>query len=70
MFGKRELFLTFDAAEMEDITRKLDDAKIRYEIRRHNFGKNRSQKIMYYIYVRSRDYDLARAVMNGNAPGL
>ena len=78
MFGKRELFLTYDAIELQKITRMLDCANIRYAIRSDDFGRsnrgagllgslgeNRNYKIMYYVYVRKKDYDYAKSVIDG-----
>ncbi|MGN0363337.1 MAG: hypothetical protein ACI4ET_10905 [Bilifractor sp.] len=82
MLFKRELFLTYDSIALQNVTRKLDHANIRYEIRSSDFGRsnrgsgllgslgeNMSQKIMYYVYVRNKDYDFAKSVMDGTVPG-
>ena len=79
LLGWRELFLTFDTAALLNVTRKLDEADIEYEIRTDDFGRsnrgsgvlgnlgeNKSQKIMHYVYVKKKDYDLAKAVIDGN----
>ena len=81
MFFKRELFLTYDTIELQKITRMLDSANIRYEIRSDDFGRynrgsgllgslgeNMNQKIMYYVYVRKNDYDFAKSIINGTVP--
>ncbi len=81
MFFKRELFLTFDTIELQKIIRMLDSANIRYEIRSSDFGRsnrgsgllgslgeNMNQKIMYYVYVRKNDYDLAKSIIDGTVP--
>ena len=59
----------------------LDSANIRYEIRSSDFGRsnrgsgllgslgeNMNQKIMYYVYVRKNDYDLAKSIIDGTVP--
>ena len=81
MIFKRELFLTYDTIELQKITRMLDSANIRYEIRSDDFGRsnrgsgllgslgeNMNQKIMYYVYVRKNDYDFAKSIINGTVP--
>lgn len=83
MFGKRELFLTYDTIELQNITRKLNSAKIRYEIKSSdfgrsnrgsgllgNFGENPNQKIMYYVYVKKNDYDFAKSLINDVIKGV
>lgn len=80
MFGWRELLLTFDTAALLNVTRKLDEADIEYEIKTDDFGKSnrgsgvlgnlgekKSQKIMHYVYVKKKDFDSAKSVIDGNA---
>jgi hypothetical protein len=81
MFGYRELFLSFDTIALLNVTRKLDEAKIEYEIRSEEFGRsnrdsgilgslgeNKNQKILHHVYVKKKDFDLAKSVINGNVP--
>ena len=81
MFFKRELFLTYDTIELQKITRMLDSANIRYEIRSDDFGRsnrgsgllgslgeNMNQKIMYYVNKKKNDYDFAKSIINGTVP--
>ena len=54
MFGGRELFLTFDAAALLNVTRKLDEADIEYEIRTDDLEGPIGDPEFWAVWVRIR----------------
>lgn len=74
MFGKKELFITFSVEKQSEVRSLLAAAGIEYELKLdsgfRNVGirtaaLNSEPKCEYKFYVKSKDYDLALKVLNG-----